>query len=102
MRFGLLRDHDFRQYFTATAVSELATPGAALALPYLAVTSLHAGPTTVGLLGMAELLPVALFALPSGAIVDRTRRVSLMRAMDLLRALVLVAVPLLWWADALT
>ncbi len=102
LRFGLLREHDFRQLFIADTISQLGTQVSLLALPLVAVLTLHATPFEVGLLATFETLAFILVGLPAGAWVDRMRRRNVLMAGDLGRALVLGTVPLAWALDVLT
>ncbi|AQZ66668.1 MFS transporter [[Actinomadura] parvosata subsp. kistnae] len=98
----LLRLRGFRNLFVAGAVSQLGSQISYVALPLLAVTALGAGAGEVGLLSALGTLTVLLLGLPAGAWVDRVRRRPLMIATDLLRAAVLLSVPLAWWAGQLS
>jgi MFS family permease len=98
----LLRQAAFRRYWSAQTVSLFGDQISYLALPLLAVLAIGAGPAEMGYLTAAALLPNLLFSLVAGAWVDRypfKRRVMIVA--DLGRALLLVAVPVLWWADTL-
>jgi MFS family permease len=66
----------------------------AVAMPLLAVRTLHATPFEVGLLTTFEYLAFLVIGLPAGAWVDRTRRRSVMITADLGRAALLGWVPL--------
>ena len=65
-----------------------------LAMPLLAVRTLHATPFEVGLLTTFEYLAFLVIGLPAGAWVDRMRRRSVMIAADLGRAALLGWIPL--------
>jgi MFS family permease len=70
----------------------LATSGhqvAALALPTLAITQLHATALQVGILGALAVVPTTLCGLFAGVIVDRLPRRTLMVGADLGRAVVI-------------
>ncbi len=98
----LLRQAAFRRYWSAQTVSLFGDQISYLALPLLAVLAIGAGPAEMGYLTAAALVPNLLFSLVAGAWVDRypgKRRVMIVA--DLGRALLLVAVPVLWWVDAL-
>jgi MFS family permease len=98
----LLHQTVFRRYWAAQTVSLFGDQITVLAVPLLAVLSLGAGPAEMGYLTAAALLPNLLFSLPAGAWVDRClRKRRLMVVADLGRAGLLLAVPLLWWANAL-
>jgi MFS family permease len=102
MRFGLLADHDYRQLFAATTVSQFGFQITQLAIPLVAIVTLDASPFQVGLLTALGMAPFLLIGLPAGAWVDRMRRRNVLITSDLARAVVLLTVPLAWWADALT
>lgn len=98
-----LRRAPFRRYFAAQTVSLLGDQVTYLALPLMAVLTIGAGPVEMGYLTAAALWPNLLFSLLAGAWVDRRpdkRRIMVIA--DLGRALLVAAVPVLWWADALT
>ncbi|HEY0697650.1 MAG TPA: MFS transporter, partial [Micromonospora sp.] len=98
----LLRQTAFRRYWSAQTVSLFGDQITVLAVPLLAVLAIGAGPAEMGYLTAASLLPNLFFSLPAGAWVDRyPRRRQVMIIADLGRAGLLLAVPLLWWADAL-
>jgi MFS family permease len=101
-RFGLLREHDFRQLFFADTISQVGSQVTMLALPLVAVLALNATPLEVGLLAACESAAFAVLTLPAGAWVDRMRRRSVLIAGDAGRALILASVPLAWWAGVLT
>lgn len=106
MRFlprpGLLADHDYRQLFASTSVSQFGAQVTLLALPLVAALSLSAGEFEVGLLYSLTTAAFLLVGLPAGAWVDRLRRRSVLIAGDLGRAVLLVSVPVAWWLDLLT
>jgi MFS family permease len=91
---SLWRHADFRRLWVATTVSQLGGQVTELALPLLAISVLGATTLQVGLLSAAEYLPLLLFGLPAGAIVDRMRRRRVLLAGDLGRAVVLGSIPL--------
>ena len=55
-----------------------------------------------GLIAMSAYLPMLLFGLYSGAIVDRFDRRRLMLISDILRAGIVLIIPLLYWLDGLS
>jgi len=85
-RWGLLRDHDFRQLFVADTISQVGSQVSLLALPLVAVLTLHATPFEVGALAACDTAAFLLIGLPAGAWVDRMRRRSVLIAGDLGRA----------------
>ncbi|GIM90905.1 MFS transporter [Paractinoplanes toevensis] len=99
----LLRRAPFRRYWAAQTVSLFGDQVTLLAMPLLAVLAVGAGPAEMGYLTAAALLPNLLFSMSAGAWVDRhPNRRRLMIGADLGRAALLLAIPLLWWADHLT
>lgn len=92
----------FRRLWLANAVSLLGDQISLIALPLVAVVTLDASPSEVGLLVAVAGLPLLLFGLPTGAWVDRTRRRPLLIAADLTRAATLAIVPVAFLADAIT
>jgi MFS family permease len=101
-RFGLLRDHDFRQLFIADTISQVGTQVTLLALPLVGILALDASPLEIGVLAACETAAFILVGLPAGAWVDRLRRRNVLIAGDVARALLLGSVPVAWWADMLT
>jgi len=99
----LLREAAFRRYWSAQTVSLFGDQITLLAMPLLAVLAIGAGPAEMGYLTAAALVPNLLFSLPAGAWVDRRpHKRRLMIVADLGRAVLLLAVPLFWWAGWLT
>ncbi len=93
----------FRRYWTAQTISYLGDQVTFVALPLIAVLALDASAGEVSILSAAGTLPNLLFALHAGVFVDRFgRRRKLMIATDLLRAGLLVTVPVAYWAGLLS
>ncbi|MEV6838487.1 MFS transporter [Streptomyces sp. NPDC051133] len=101
-RLGLLGDRDFGRLFAATALGQLGDRVLFLALPLVAIAALRADEFQVGLLAATTTAGSLLVGLPAGAWVDRVRKRRVMIGTDLLRALVLLTVPVAWWAGLLT
>ncbi|MEU6665942.1 MFS transporter [Streptomyces sp. NPDC046727] len=101
-RYGLLRDPDFRRLSAATGLGQLGDRIIFLALPMVAIAALDADEFQVGLLAATTTAGSLLVGLPAGAWVDRMRKRSVLISTDLVRALVLLTVPVAWWADLLT
>ncbi len=99
---GLLRQHDFRQLFGADTISQIGTQVSMLALPLVAIRTLHAGNLAIGVLTACQTLAFLLVGLPAGAWVDRMRRRNVLIAGDIGRAVVLASVPLAWWLGVLS
>lgn len=92
----------FRRVFAADVVSTFGSLMSRLALPWLAVLVLGAGPAAMALLAMADVAAAAVAALLLGALVDRLPNRSTMIVCDLLRAFALLAIPLLAWSGHLS
>ena len=84
-------------------ISVLGDQVSALALPLAAVLTLHASAAQMGVLSAAVWAPHLVFSIVAGAWVDRrTRRRSLLVAMDLGRAAALATIPAAYALGALT
>ncbi|MDV9196503.1 MFS transporter [Streptomyces sp. Wh19] len=101
-RLGLLGDRDFGRFFAATALGQLGDRIIFLALPLVAVVALNADEFQVGLLAAMTTAGSLLVGLPAGAWVDRIRKRPVMISTDLARALILMTIPVAWWAGLLT
>jgi MFS family permease len=94
VREGLIRSHaDFRRLWTGAVVSDVGTQISTLAIPLIAAVTLHASGFTVGALTALAYAPYAVIGLPAGAWIDRLRRRPVMIAADLLRAGLLLTLP---------
>jgi MFS family permease len=99
---GLWRNPDFMRLWVAQGISDFGSYISQLALPITAAVLLHASAMQMGVLSAIEVLPFALFSLPAGVLIDRTRRMPLMMARDLLCALALLSVPIAAWLGVLS
>jgi MFS family permease len=99
---SLFRHHDFRLLWASDTISQFGTFIGQTVLPLLAVTVLSASPFEMGLLTAAETAAFLLIGLPAGAWVDRLRRRPLMVWADVVRAVLLLSIPVTWWFGALT
>jgi MFS family permease len=101
---SLLRvNRPFRNYWAGQTVSLFGDQIAFLAIPLLAVLTLHADATQMGLLAAVEMAPSLLFAFHLGAWIDRARsRRALLIAADLGRAALLLGIPLAYLLGALS
>jgi MFS family permease len=98
-----LRDHpEYVRFWAADAVSMAGTYVTTVALPTLAVLSLRASATELGVLGAARWLPYLLFGLIAGVLVDRHRRRPILVGADLGRSVLLGMIPLLAAAGLLS
>jgi predicted MFS family arabinose efflux permease len=91
----LLRENvHFRRFWAGQTISLFGDQISLLAIPLLAVLTLHADAAQMGLLGAAELVPYLLFAIHVGAWAGTRRGRSLLIAADLGRAALLLSIPL--------
>jgi predicted MFS family arabinose efflux permease len=91
---SLVRDPDFLKLWSAQAIAEFGARITREGLPIAAVLVLSAGPQALGLLSAASSAAALAVGLTLGGVVDRRPRRRLMIGMDLLRAAVLVTIPL--------
>lgn len=85
---------DFRRFWAGEAVSGFGSYVTLLALQTLVVLTLDGSAQDVGWLSSARWLPYLVLGLVVGALVDRVRRRPVMVTTDLLRAALLVSLPL--------
>lgn len=81
----------FRALWFGQTVSAVGTQVSMVALPLIAVLTLHVGAFELGVLAALETVPYLLLSLPAGAVVDRVDHRSTMIACDLGRAAALLA-----------
>lgn len=98
----LYRDRRFATYWTAQGVSDLGDRVSELAIPLIAVTTLHATPIQVGVVTAAVWAP-NLMAMLTGAWVDhRPRKRPLLVLSHLVQGLAILTLPLAHWLGAVT
>lgn len=95
-RGSLWRDRNFLTMWTGQAFGQFGAQISELAIPVLAVLLLGAGEFEVGVLNAANVAAFLLVGLPAGAWIDRMRKRHVMIAADLVRAVALACVPILW------
>jgi MFS family permease len=99
---GIWRNRNYRLIWSAATVSSFGTQITLLALPLLAAVSLNASPLEMGILAAAQNSAVPVFGLFAGVLADRRSRKPLLIVADLGRALLLLTIPLAWWAGVLS
>jgi MFS family permease len=99
---GLWRHADFLKLWAAQTLAALSANVTALALPLIAALSLHASPLQMGLLSTMASLPNLLIGLFAGTWADRARRRPIMIVANVVRALLLVSIPVAALLDLLT
>ncbi|WP_433064342.1 MFS transporter [Dactylosporangium sp. CS-033363] len=97
-----MRNRNFALLWIGQATSAVGSAVTSVALPLVAVSTLHAGPAPVALLTAATWVPWLLIGLPAGVWVDRWPRRRTLLIADLASAAVLVAVPIAAWTGILT
>ncbi len=93
----LLRDATYRRLWTSILISSFGGQVTLLALPLTAAVLLHAAPTQMGLLTAMEILPFALFSLPTGVWLDRVRKLPVYVVGELSISVAVATVPVAWW-----
>ncbi len=90
----LLRQPEFRRYWSAQTISMFGDQVSSVAIPYTGILALHADAAEMGFLTAAIWLPSLIFALHAGAWADRFghRRILMITA-DLGRAGLLALIP---------
>lgn len=91
---GVLRSPDFLKLWGGQTISALGSHITGGGLPLLAVITLKATSTQMGILSAVSGVPVLLFSLLAGVWVDRLRRRPILIAADIGRALLLATIPL--------
>jgi MFS family permease len=99
---GLLRTRDFGLFWVGETASGFGSAITTVALPLVAVSTLHAGTTMVALLTAAGWVPFLVIGLPAGAWVDRWPRRRVLLTADLVSAVALAAIPIAAWVGVLT
>ena len=92
----------FHRFWAGQTISQFGDRISELALPLIAVTALAATPAEVGLLTAAVWAPNLLSVLVGSWVDGRAHRRRLLVAADLLRAAVLLSLPLAHWFGAVT
>jgi MFS family permease len=97
------RNAAFVRVWSAATISIFGSLITRMALPFVAILVLHAGPLEVSLLRSLDVLAALIFGLVAGAwVVDRLRRRPVLIWSDLVRALLLLSVPAAFVAGVLT
>jgi MFS family permease len=89
----LHRNREFVLLWSGQTLSQLGSQISLVAYPLL-VLAVTGSPAKAGVVGFARTVPVAVFALPAGVLVDRANRRLVMVACDGVRALALALIPI--------
>lgn len=101
-RQPLWRDRRFATYWAGQGISQFGDRITELALPFIAVTTLHASAPTVGLLTAAVWAPNILSLFVGSWVDHQVRKRRLLIVADLIRAVVLLSLPLAHWFGVVT
>ncbi|MGW6455715.1 MFS transporter [Streptomyces sp. NPDC055078] len=102
IRVSLLRRHrDFRLLWCGETTGKFGASVTAVAMPLIAVSTLHASTWEVGLLSASAWLPWLVIGLPVGAWVDRVRRRPVMLTAAAVSFLLFSVVPVAAWTGHL-
>lgn len=93
---------DFTRLWIGQTLSQVGSQVTLVALPLLAISTLHASTLQVGFLAGAETIPFLLLGLPAGVWVDRRRRRPVLIYADIGRGLLLATIPIAYALDVLT
>jgi MFS family permease len=85
---------EFFKLWSAQATGLVGQTFSVLAMPLVAILTLHASPATVALLVACFNLPTLLFGLFAGVVIDRLRRLSVLIVCDIGRAVLLSSIPI--------
>jgi predicted MFS family arabinose efflux permease len=98
----LLRHRDFRLLWCGETAGRFGASVTSVAMPLVAVSTLHAGTFEVGLLSAAAWAPWLVIGLPVGVWVDRMRRRPIMLASAAVSLLLFAVVPAAAWFGRLS
>ncbi|MDB5426519.1 MAG: hypothetical protein JWR43_494 [Phenylobacterium sp.] len=101
-RSPLWRQGDFLRLWAAQTVSDFGSRITREGLPMMAVLGLAASPAQLGLLSALASGPALLVGLTAGDFVDHTARRPILIAADLVRAAILITLPLAAWLHVLS
>jgi predicted MFS family arabinose efflux permease len=101
-RDGLLRQRNFRLFWTGESISEVGNSVTIVVIPLVAIDTLHASTFIVTLLTAMVWLPWVIIGIPAGAWVDRLPPRPVMLASDAISVAVYASVPVAAWCGVLT
>lgn len=99
---GLLRTRNFGLLWVGESTSAVGSSITTVALPLVAVSTLHASPAMVTLITASSWLPWLLIGLPAGVWVDQWPRRRTLLIANIASAAVLITIPIAAWANVLT
>jgi MFS family permease len=99
---GLLRQRDFRLFWTGESISEVGNSVTIVVIPLVAIDTLHTSTFIVTLLTAMIWLPWVIIGIPAGVWVDRLGPRPVMLACDAISATVYASIPVAAWCGVLT
>jgi MFS family permease len=98
---SLWRSPIFLQFWGADGSLDLARQSSIVVIPLIGALTLNASPFEMGVLGAAATVPSLLISLVAGVWVDQLPRRATMITAALIRCVLAVSIPMLWWFDLL-
>ncbi len=98
----LWRHSNFKRLWAAQAVSAFGSRITRTALPVIAIVLVTASPFELALLGSLEIIPAVFVGLLAGGFIDCSKKRNLLIAADLLRAVLVLSIPLATWLGQIT
>ena len=89
----LLQDATYRRLWTSILISSFGGQVTLLAVPLTAAVLLRASPAQMGFLTAMEVVPFALFSLPTGVWLDRVRKLPVYVVGEITIAAAVASVP---------
>lgn len=99
---GLLATRNFGLLWVGESTSAVGSSITTVALPLVAVSTLHASPAAITLITASSWLPWLVIGLPVGVWVDRWPRRRTLLIANVASAFVLIAIPVAAWTNLLT
>ncbi|MFB6366758.1 MFS transporter [Paenibacillus elgii] len=99
---GLFKQPDFRNFWLGHTVSSFGVQITTVAIPLIAALTLKASSLEMGILTAVEFLPFLLLSLFVGVWVDRKPKRPMMIISDIVRAVVLIGIPIGLFLDVLS
>jgi predicted MFS family arabinose efflux permease len=99
---GLWRHPDFLKLWAAQCLSAMGSRITRTALPMIAILTIEASPTEVAILSALGVLPGVIVGLVAGGPIDRHAKRPLLISADLVRAALILTIPLAAWSGWLS
>ncbi|MFF0477778.1 MFS transporter [Streptomyces sp. NPDC004284] len=99
---GLFRDPSFRNLWVGQTAAMFGSRVVAVTVPLIAALTLNASLFEMGLITALESLPYLFISLFAGVWLDRGSKRLILVATDVVRAGLLLLIPLAWWQDLLS